>query len=179
MKRILLLAALVGLSACKQEDLLTEKSQQDQPSQDWQVEEKTTSVEGQIFFTMSEVVEGQEPEYMDESVADYKLDYLRVYFMGQKRSYKLYPDYEGNFGLDEIEPGSYQIVVKSSEKFEDAGGAFTYQGIMNVRIKKDERNILNQIHVKKIYLTVEESQVIDELKRDSPSEDLPTIQEEQ
>lgn len=179
MKRILLLTALLGLAACKQEDLMTEKSSQNETSQDWQVEQKSTSVEGQIFFTMSEVVEGEEPEWMDESVADYKLDYLRVYFMGQKRSYKVYPDYEGTFGLDEIEPGSYQIVVKSSEKFEDSKGVYTYQGIMNVRIKKDERNVLNQIHVRKIYLTQEESEIIDELKRDSPAEDLPTIQEEQ
>ena len=110
-----------------------------------------TSLEGQIFYTAEELKNNPVPTGFGDTIGGYHLDGLRVFLSGQHNSYELYPDFNGNFSADDIDPGSYQLFIKSYETFIDKGGDYTYEYFTNINLKKGEHTVLPLMHVRKTY----------------------------
>jgi len=94
--------------------------------------EPSTKIEGQIYYSQAEVLETVEGDFYE--MYQYQLYNFRAYLLGDKHCYKLYPDYEGYFSSEGIEPGHYQIVIKSKEYFQDINGQYTFMYMKNVDV---------------------------------------------
>ena len=108
-----------------------------------------TSIKGQIYYNLQEIVNSEE-EDMYEGF-NYKLYDFRIYLVNEKHAYRIFPDYEGNFFAQDIEPGMYQIIVKSKDDFADSKGDYTYMITTTATIKEGVPLVTSILHPVKVY----------------------------
>lgn len=179
MKKLLLLSVL-GLVACKEMPAGNSSNPQTETSAPYNggwSETKTVSLEGQIYYSLDEIVNGEETDtYLQTQLAEYELSQVRVYLVGSKRIYKAFPDYDGVFFQENMVPGNYKVIVKTPEKFQDQNGSYTYQAFSTVKVGEGE-NKMGIINVKKVRLTTESNQVDTTPTQDMSEEDMQMINE--
>ena len=78
--------------------------------------------------------------------------------MNDKHAYRVFPDYDGNWYIDNIEKGSYQIIIKSKEYFQDDDGTFSYMLIKSFEVKDNTINAMGVLHPIRMYLDEQDTQ---------------------
>lgn len=151
MKNLIMMSVIVmSLIGCKELDQASKSSSdttKDTPTDTYDYNE----VSGQVYYNLDEILTSREKE--SYGGYEYQLRKLRVYLVGRNHAFRIYPDFDGNFIITNVEPGSYQLVVKSMEYFfDDKGAEYTFLSIKTVAVSKAQQVNLGVINMYRQYV---------------------------
>jgi hypothetical protein len=130
-----------------------------------------TKLEGQIYYNIKEIIQNPEDDLYEGYT--YQLYDFRIYLLGEHHAYRIFPDMDGNFFITDVEPGTYQVIVKSIDDFSDKGGKYTYMVRSNIEIKEGITTKIGMLNPGKVY-TEKAKQTVEDIDKAENIEDKPT-----